>query len=100
MDESNIAALLAFYNLLAAKIGLEDCKSLKDVRNLLPILANYMKVGVPNFVVDPNFGFRNAIALIALELDEEFQSQLNAEAAESGDVFEATKVTFCSDFFF
>uniref|UniRef100_A0A914IC37 Uncharacterized protein n=1 Tax=Globodera rostochiensis TaxID=31243 RepID=A0A914IC37_GLORO len=92
MDESNIAALLAFYNLLAAKIGLEDCKSLKDVRNLLPILANYMKVGVPNFVVDPNFGFRNAIALIALELDEEFQSQLNAEAAESGDVFEATKI--------
>ncbi|KAI3411993.1 hypothetical protein GPALN_002047 [Globodera pallida] len=92
MEESNITALLAFYNLLAAKIGLEDCKTLKDVRNLMPILANYMKVGVPNFVVDSNFGFRNAIALIVQELDEEFHSQLNAEAAENGDVFEAIKI--------
>ncbi|KAL3114198.1 hypothetical protein niasHT_014042 [Heterodera trifolii] len=92
MDDANIAAILAFYNLLAARIGLEDCQSLKEVRNLMPILANYMKSGTLTFIDDPNFGFRNAIDIIAHGLDEEFHSHLRPEAAESGDLSEATKI--------
>ncbi|KAL3079869.1 hypothetical protein niasHS_014151 [Heterodera schachtii] len=92
MDDANSAAILAFYNLLAARIGLEDCQSLKEVRNLMPILANYMKSGTLTFIDDPNFGFRNAIDIIAHGLDEEFHSHLRPEAAESGDLSEATKI--------
>ncbi|KAL3080066.1 hypothetical protein niasHT_034624 [Heterodera trifolii] len=92
MDDANIAAILAFYNLLAAKIGLEDCQSLKEVRNLMPILANYIKSGTLTFIDDPNFGFCNAIDIIAHGLDEEFHSHLRPEAAESGDLSEATKI--------